>query len=40
MAWWSGPRLRKQRDPQPDPDGVTLIDEHVLLFRRPVPAPQ
>lgn len=37
MAWWSGRRTRNE--PVPEVDGVTLIDEHVLLFRRPTPRP-
>jgi hypothetical protein len=43
MAWWLGwPWTPKGESRIPDAvdDGVTLVDEHVLLIRRPkVPAP-
>lgn len=36
MAWWNG----RSQKPQPrEVDGVTLVDEHVLLIRRPAPKP-
>jgi hypothetical protein len=38
MAWWIGRGVDK-REQLPQDDRVTLVDEHVLLIRRPVPRP-
>lgn len=41
MAWWTGRTVDDDnRDGAPQDDHVTLVDEHVLLIRRPVPRPQ
>jgi hypothetical protein len=37
MAWWIGRAPVETRDRAPQDDNVTLVEEHVLLIRRPVP---
>lgn len=39
MAWWTGRSPADTRERVPHDDNVTLVEEHVLLIRRPVSRP-